>query len=328
LGSIRATVLDSAGAPVIGYDDYDPWGYPLALRTKPIPNAYLQGASKNKFTGKERDEEHSLNLDYFGGRYYDWLRGQWISRDPLAEKFPSWSPYVYALNNPLVLIDSDGQFPYTFHIRAFAPTGAFERFGFHDDRRGFSTGLDVTSRIKQSFTIDPTAQTFSGGTPTSDPTRIGSFSATATNKGGISTPEFGTNFFGSSTASLSSDFSGSNPLVPFAPNIEVSSAISITENLKEGKVFISLDLSSKQFPATEAFVQDNTGQKIFLAGAAAFGNPIDLINGKKVKVATADLIININKKGVFQNVTFGGKTYSLEEFNRLGTSEPAGPLPR
>jgi hypothetical protein len=36
LGSIRATVLDSAGAPVIGYDDYDPWGYPLALRTKAV----------------------------------------------------------------------------------------------------------------------------------------------------------------------------------------------------------------------------------------------------------------------------------------------------
>jgi hypothetical protein len=36
LGSIRATVLDSVGAPVIGYDDYDPWGYPLALRTKAV----------------------------------------------------------------------------------------------------------------------------------------------------------------------------------------------------------------------------------------------------------------------------------------------------
>jgi RHS repeat-associated protein len=109
LGSIRATVLDSAGAPVIGYDDYDPWGYPLAQRTKPIPNAYLQGASKNKFTGKERDEEFGLNLDYFGGRYYDWLRGQWISRDPLAQKYPSWSPYHYALDNPIRFYDIDGR---------------------------------------------------------------------------------------------------------------------------------------------------------------------------------------------------------------------------
>jgi len=54
LGSIRASVSDSANAAtVLGYDDHDPWGYPLALRTKAIPNAYLQGASKNKFTGHE-----------------------------------------------------------------------------------------------------------------------------------------------------------------------------------------------------------------------------------------------------------------------------------
>ena len=70
LGSIRATVLDSAGAPVIGYDDYDPWGYPLALRTKAIPNAYLQGASKNKFTGKKWNAAFGLNLGYFRARFY------------------------------------------------------------------------------------------------------------------------------------------------------------------------------------------------------------------------------------------------------------------
>jgi len=109
LGSIRATVLDSTGAPVLGYDDYDPWGYPLALRSKPIPNAYLQGASKNKFTGKERDEDFGLNLDYFGGRSYDWLIGRWPTIDPLWLEHPNVSPYVYVLNNPMILVDPDGQ---------------------------------------------------------------------------------------------------------------------------------------------------------------------------------------------------------------------------
>jgi hypothetical protein len=70
LGSIRATVLDSAGAPVIGYDDYDPWGYPLAQRTKPIPNAYLQGASKNKFVGQILDDELGLNWIHIDRRPY------------------------------------------------------------------------------------------------------------------------------------------------------------------------------------------------------------------------------------------------------------------
>jgi RHS repeat-associated protein len=108
LGSIRATVLDSATAPVIGYDDYDPWGYPLALRTKAIPNAYLQGASKNKFTGKERDDELGLNLDYSLARSYDFLMGRWVTIDPLALKYPSLTPYNFVSNNPLVFIDPNG----------------------------------------------------------------------------------------------------------------------------------------------------------------------------------------------------------------------------
>jgi len=108
LGSIRATVLDSATAPVIGYDDYDPWGYPLALRTKAIPNAYLQGASKNKFVGMQLDDEYGLNWLHTPVRPYDGLMGRWVTMDPLALKYPSHSPYNYVGNNPLVMIDPYG----------------------------------------------------------------------------------------------------------------------------------------------------------------------------------------------------------------------------
>jgi RHS repeat-associated protein len=106
LGSIRATVLDSATAPVIGYDDYDPWGYPLALRTKAIPNAYLQGASKNKFTGKEYDDEFGLNVYHFDWRPYDPLIGRWWVHDPVDDYY---SPYVYVRNNPVRFFDADGK---------------------------------------------------------------------------------------------------------------------------------------------------------------------------------------------------------------------------
>ena len=55
------------------------------------------------FTGKELDDEIALN--YFGARYLDPMLGLWISVDN-ARQFAS--PYTYAGNNPVTLIDNDG----------------------------------------------------------------------------------------------------------------------------------------------------------------------------------------------------------------------------
>ena len=62
---------------------------------------------KYKFTGKERDVE--TGYDYFGARYYDSRIGRWLQIDPLIDKYPGISPYIYTLNNPLIFIDPNGQ---------------------------------------------------------------------------------------------------------------------------------------------------------------------------------------------------------------------------
>ena len=60
------------------------------------------------FTGKERDEE--TGYGYFGARYMDHeLMTMWLSVDPMADKYPSISPYAYCAWNPIKLVDPDGR---------------------------------------------------------------------------------------------------------------------------------------------------------------------------------------------------------------------------
>ena len=60
------------------------------------------------FTGKERDEE--TGYGYFGARYMDHeLTAMWLSVDPMADKYPSISPYAYCAWNPIKLVDPDGR---------------------------------------------------------------------------------------------------------------------------------------------------------------------------------------------------------------------------
>ncbi len=58
-----------------------------------------------QFTGKELDS--GIGLHYFGARYYDPSIGRWLAPDPAGQGF---SPYAYAGNSPLVMVDPNGEF--------------------------------------------------------------------------------------------------------------------------------------------------------------------------------------------------------------------------
>jgi hypothetical protein len=47
--------------------------------------------------------------NYFGARYYNSDISVWLSVDPLADKYPSMSSYMYTAGNPVMLVDPDGR---------------------------------------------------------------------------------------------------------------------------------------------------------------------------------------------------------------------------
>ena len=59
------------------------------------------------FSAKERDVE--TGLSYFGARYYSSDLSIWLSVDPMSDKYPSMSPYVYCADNPVKLVDPNGE---------------------------------------------------------------------------------------------------------------------------------------------------------------------------------------------------------------------------
>jgi len=91
LGS--ASYITNARGDVTQFIAYIPFGETLAEQ-------HADWNSPYKFNARELDSE--TGLYYYGNRYYDPKVSIWLGVDPLAEKYPSISPYVYVANNPVV----------------------------------------------------------------------------------------------------------------------------------------------------------------------------------------------------------------------------------
>jgi RHS repeat-associated protein len=113
LGSTRL-VTDASGT-VKSRHDYMPFGEELSAgigsRTSPMKYGATDGL-RQKFTSKQRDTESGL--DYFGARYYSSPHARFTGVDPLMESAhpampQTWNRYAYVLDNPLVIIDPNGE---------------------------------------------------------------------------------------------------------------------------------------------------------------------------------------------------------------------------
>ncbi len=113
LGNIRLSYKDidasnsiEAATEILEENNY----YPFGLEHKGYNNVVTSTnpAQNYKFGGKELQEELGLDSYDFGARFYDPAIGRWFTIDALAEKYYSDTTYGYALENPIIYIDPDG----------------------------------------------------------------------------------------------------------------------------------------------------------------------------------------------------------------------------
>lgn len=104
--STDGTTVDYYTADVISAQDYAPFGALLPGRK------YSSSSSKYRYgyNGKENDNEvkGEGNQQDYGMRIYDPRLGRFLSVDPIAKSYPELTPYQFASNSPIALIDIDG----------------------------------------------------------------------------------------------------------------------------------------------------------------------------------------------------------------------------
>jgi RHS repeat-associated protein len=111
LGSPR--INTNQKGEVVARHDYLPFGDEIVGLGQRIQHQeYVDDDVRQKFTGYEKDEESGL--DFAQARYYGNGLGRFTSVDPAFDSAKigipqSWNRYSYVLNNPLNLVDPDGE---------------------------------------------------------------------------------------------------------------------------------------------------------------------------------------------------------------------------
>ncbi|WP_228408074.1 DUF6443 domain-containing protein [Chryseobacterium sp. CBTAP 102] len=105
LGNARVTFAkSSAGVPeIIDTNNYYPFG--LNHISGPFSTSNFGSFYSYKYNGKELQETGMYD---YGARMLMPDLGRWGAMDAMSEKYSAWSPYNYAINNPAMVIDPDG----------------------------------------------------------------------------------------------------------------------------------------------------------------------------------------------------------------------------
>jgi RHS repeat-associated protein len=292
--------------------------------------------SKYTFTGHY--DFMAFGLIDMQARMYSPLLGRFVSADtivPGAGNPQAWNRYTFVFNNPLGYVDASGHIPYPITIRSFAPFDYFG-FGYNGDNRGYSTSANVTSKAEQKINFD--TDTTSISAPASYPGKTYHVSNPDDKREGQTSwavihPLKVTSSGDIRAFTFGAWYGGSNPFVPpgVASQIDVFSAFKIVENKSARTLEITTLLKGDNFPSTEAFISDPSGQNVFIGigfyddGGLGkdWGPGFRLPAPNRRSISNMTLTINLGDDGNFKSVTYGKRTLTIAEWNSRFTNSDA-----
>jgi RHS repeat-associated protein len=337
LGNTRVTFADVDGNGVINGNNeivQENHYYAFGMNMQGAwNNMSVSGSPRNnyQYNGKEWNAE--LGLNDYGARWYDPAVGRWGVVDPKAARGSSISPYGYCFNNPVLMFDPDGAWPWPIWVRSFISVPHVAGGTFKGDGRGpsLSDRSTATSRTFVNFTFDPQKQSltnknidadktvFYGATiPTPTPIRLSPTEDKAKPIAKFREVETTKNSFGNNISTFGVSYSAKDPITPSltTPSLDVHSNFAITENLNTGFLFVNATFTGDVFPSTEAFITDQSGAKLFLGARQETGGIADLFGDNKKELFNVDMQIKIDNNGNFKGVQQGGNLISPADWNK------------
>ena len=164
LGNVRISYQDKNNSGIIDTGEIVEENnyYPFGFKHNGYNSNNTQPKYKYKYNGKEFQEELSLNLYDYGARNYDPAIGRWMNIDPLAEKSRRFSPYTYALNNPVFFIDPDGMEAtenddWIVHENSKGETAVTYQQGVETKEQAETANYQGVSQVIKSGTISGTS---------------------------------------------------------------------------------------------------------------------------------------------------------------------------
>ena len=293
------------------------------------------------YTGHEHF--FGVALIHMNGRMYDSNLGRFLSPDNYVQEpfnTQNFNRYSYTWNNPLLYVDPNGLWLYPITFRSFHPSKSFGKGSWYapvglgrnflGDDRGFSLEDRPSSRIHHRVVADPQAGTITytgrGKTGTdSDQSVHPYFGRDTDNPDGY----IGKTIKGNNSISFLTGYKGTNPLaLGPTPDIDVDAKLTLAQ--KGNILNINGQVNGDDFPNTEAFITDPSGQKLFIGtDVRATGedqNPTILFGPATEQIMDINMQIRTNPDtGNFIEVMNNEKRIDIQEWNQIFLNQNPNP---